>query len=154
MIGNEVIRCSALLEAQIRSMGAINMAVNICTGFFSPAHLRPPTEMSKSPLAFGTRFPPGFHGSSCRRRRASDPKTEGNLETTSTPPDSTSVAEDDSTYLWKLAAGSVIGAGVIKYGSIVFLPGITSSNLVQALVMISVPMVLAVLLLLNESRKE
>lgn len=56
-------------------------------------------------------------------------------------------------YLWKLAAGSVVGAGVIKYGSIVF-PEITRPNIIVALTIISTPVVVAVLLLINQSRTE
>ena len=56
-------------------------------------------------------------------------------------------------YLWKLVAGSVVGGGVIKYGSVVY-PGITRPNLVQALIMISAPVVVAVFLLAKSSREE
>lgn len=61
--------------------------------------------------------------------------------------------QEDLDYLWKLIAGSVVGGGVIKYGSIVF-PEITRPNLVQALIMISTPVVVAVFLLVKRSRAE
>ncbi|KAF5200419.1 homoserine O-acetyltransferase [Thalictrum thalictroides] len=57
---------------------------------------------------------------------------------------------DDLSYLWKLGAGSVVGAVVIKYGSLLF-PAITTPNLTQALLMISTPMLLSVLLLIRQS---
>ncbi|KAF4372324.1 hypothetical protein F8388_026997 [Cannabis sativa] len=59
----------------------------------------------------------------------------------------------DLAYLGKLATGSIVGAGVIKYGSIVF-PEITKPNLTQALFIILSPVIIAVLLLINQSRKD
>lgn len=56
-------------------------------------------------------------------------------------------------YLGKVVAGSLVGAAVIKYGSIV-LPEITRPNIVQALIMIFMPVVVAVLLLIKQSRAE
>ncbi|KAL5212883.1 hypothetical protein ABZP36_023730 [Zizania latifolia] len=61
--------------------------------------------------------------------------------------------EDDSSYLWKLGLGSVGGAAAIKYGSIL-LPDITRPNIVQALVMVFVPVAVAALLLFRESSRE
>ncbi|GJM87267.1 hypothetical protein PR202_ga03205 [Eleusine coracana subsp. coracana] len=61
--------------------------------------------------------------------------------------------QDDSSYLLTLLLGSVGGAAAIKYGSIL-LPDITRPNIVQALLMVSLPVVAAVLLLLNASSKE
>jgi hypothetical protein len=61
--------------------------------------------------------------------------------------------QDDSSYLLTLVLGSVAGAAAIKYGSIL-LPNITSPNIVQALLMVSLPLVAAVLLLLKASSKE
>ncbi|KAM6585964.1 hypothetical protein CsatB_012966 [Cannabis sativa] len=60
---------------------------------------------------------------------------------------------EDLAYLGKLATGSIVGAGVIKYGSIVF-PEITKPNLTQALFIILSPVIIAVLLLINQSRKD
>ncbi|KAG8072805.1 hypothetical protein GUJ93_ZPchr0006g44520 [Zizania palustris] len=61
--------------------------------------------------------------------------------------------EDDSSYLWKLGIGSVGGAAAIKYGSIL-LPDITRPGIVQALVMVFVPVAVAALLLFKESSRE
>ncbi|WVZ73252.1 hypothetical protein U9M48_021581 [Paspalum notatum var. saurae] len=58
--------------------------------------------------------------------------------------------EDDSGYIWTLGLGSVGGAAVIKYGSIL-LPDITRPNIVLALLMVSLPVVAAVLILLKAS---
>ncbi|KAL6635305.1 hypothetical protein ACP70R_027976 [Stipagrostis hirtigluma subsp. patula] len=63
------------------------------------------------------------------------------------------VLKDDSRYLWTLGLGSVGGAAVIKYGSIL-LPDITRPNIVQALLMVSLPVVAAVLILLRASSVE
>ncbi|CAL5020095.1 unnamed protein product [Urochloa decumbens] len=61
--------------------------------------------------------------------------------------------DDDSSYLWTLGLGSVGGAAVIKYGSIL-LPDITRPNIVLALLMVSLPVVAAVLILLKASSSE
>ncbi|GAB4842097.1 hypothetical protein Ancab_012057 [Ancistrocladus abbreviatus] len=114
-----------------------------------PFHLRRLTVAEQPKLAAGIRFPPPYRIASCLVR-TTDPKREDN---TSTPSDTTSIFEEDSNYLWKLAIGSLIGAAVIKYGSILF-PDITKPNIVQALLMISAPVVVAVLLLLKESQEE
>jgi hypothetical protein len=52
-----------------------------------------------------------------------------------------------------LGLGSVGGAAVIKYGSIL-LPDITRPNIVLALLMVSLPVVAAVLILLKASSSE
>ncbi|CAI8611727.1 unnamed protein product [Vicia faba] len=62
----------------------------------------------------------------------------------------TSSSQEDLVYVAKLVVGSFAGAGVIKYGSGVF-PQITTPNLVLALVIISTPVILSVLLLINQS---
>lgn len=54
-------------------------------------------------------------------------------------------------YLVKLGAGSLAGAAAIKYGSIIF-PEITQPNIVQALIMITTPVIVAVVLLIKQSR--
>ncbi|XP_021736692.1 uncharacterized protein LOC110703230 [Chenopodium quinoa] len=61
--------------------------------------------------------------------------------------------QDDVTYLLKLAAGSIFGAALIKYGSAI-IPDITKPNITLALLMISSPVVISILLLSNSSRKE
>ncbi|XVF86423.1 hypothetical protein PTKIN_Ptkin18bG0038700 [Pterospermum kingtungense] len=82
--------------------------------------------------------------------RAVDSQTEE--ETSSLDEPTTAlIPQEDVNYLWKLGAGSVVGAAIIKYGSILF-PEITRPNILQALFMISAPVVIAVLLLINQSR--
>ncbi|KAI5337441.1 PREDICTED: LOC110784230 [Prunus dulcis] len=89
--------------------------------------------------------------------RALDPQRGGGEEeeessgianTTSAPN-----SQDDLEYLGKVVAGSIVAAAVIKYGSIVF-PEITRPNIVQALIMILTPVIVAILLLIKQSRAE
>ncbi|XWS19108.1 hypothetical protein CRYUN_Cryun32bG0102900 [Craigia yunnanensis] len=63
------------------------------------------------------------------------------------------IPQEDLNYLWKLGAGSAVAAAIIKYGSVVF-PEITRPNILQALLMISTPVIIAVLLLIKQSRIE
>ncbi|CAM0942739.1 unnamed protein product [Alopecurus aequalis] len=58
--------------------------------------------------------------------------------------------QDDSGYLWTLGLGSFGGAAAIKYGS-VLLPDLTRPNIVQALLMVFLPVVAAVIILLKQS---
>uniref|UniRef100_A0A453PYM3 Uncharacterized protein n=1 Tax=Aegilops tauschii subsp. strangulata TaxID=200361 RepID=A0A453PYM3_AEGTS len=58
--------------------------------------------------------------------------------------------QDDSGYLLTLGLGSVGGAAAVKYGS-VLLPDITRPNIVEALLMVSLPMAVAALILLKLS---
>ncbi|KAH0904493.1 hypothetical protein HID58_043996 [Brassica napus] len=58
--------------------------------------------------------------------------------------------QEDLSYLLKLGAGSVAGAAIIKYGS-VLLPEITTPNLTQALFIIFAPVVISVILLFRSS---
>ncbi|KAL6911658.1 hypothetical protein ACP4OV_000463 [Aristida adscensionis] len=60
------------------------------------------------------------------------------------------IPKDDSSYLLKLSLGSVGGAAAIKYGSIL-LPDITRPNIVQALLIVSLPVAASVFLLLKAS---
>ncbi|KAF5787133.1 hypothetical protein HanRHA438_Chr10g0461941 [Helianthus annuus] len=73
----------------------------------------------------------------------------------STKEDANSKSEDDGdddvSFLLKLGGGSFAGAAAIKYGSIL-VPEITRPNITQALVMISTPVILALLLLIKQSR--
>ncbi|XP_062156463.1 uncharacterized protein LOC133864206 isoform X2 [Alnus glutinosa] len=87
--------------------------------------------------------------------RALDPKSEEEeeKENNSNRTGAFTFEQEDLEYLWKLLAGSVVGAAVIKYGSIVF-PGITRPNIVQALIMISTPVIVAVFLLFKRSQAE
>ncbi|KAL2936359.1 putative GTP-binding protein EngB [Bienertia sinuspersici] len=61
--------------------------------------------------------------------------------------------QEDLIYLLKLAGGSFLGSALVKYGSAI-LPDITRPNLTLALLMISTPVAIAVLLLFNGSRKD
>ncbi|XP_026460272.1 uncharacterized protein LOC113361145 [Papaver somniferum] len=58
--------------------------------------------------------------------------------------------DDDLSYLLRLGVGSVGGAVVIKYGS-VLLPEITRPNIVLSLAMIFTPVLVAVILLIKQS---
>ncbi|XP_010250192.1 PREDICTED: uncharacterized protein LOC104592495 [Nelumbo nucifera] len=58
---------------------------------------------------------------------------------------------EDLSYLWKLGAGSLGSAAVIKYGSILF-PEITRPSLLQALIMITTPVIIAIFLLVRQSQ--
>ncbi|KAG4944963.1 hypothetical protein GLYMA_15G006800v4 [Glycine max] len=79
-----------------------------------------------------------FTGSSSVVARAWDPKTA-------------SSQEEDLVYVGKLVAGSFAGGAAIKYGSALF-PEITTPNLVLALLLILTPVLVAVFLLIKESR--
>ncbi|XP_050232714.1 uncharacterized protein LOC126681257 [Mercurialis annua] len=68
-----------------------------------------------------------------------------------TPATSPIISQEEWSYLWKLGVGSVGGAALIKYGSVLF-PEITRPNIVQALVMILTPVVVATVLLIRQSR--
>lgn len=59
--------------------------------------------------------------------------------------------EEDLVYVGKLVAGSFAGGAAIKYGSALF-PEITTPNLVVALLLILTPVLVAVFLLIKESR--
>ncbi|KAJ7962839.1 Homoserine O-acetyltransferase [Quillaja saponaria] len=60
------------------------------------------------------------------------------------------ISQEDLEYIVKAIGGSIVGGAIIKYGSIVF-PEITRPNIIQALIMISTPMIVAVLLLSKET---
>lgn len=77
----------------------------------------------------------------------------GGEETPSLNGTTSGTSQEDWNYLLKLGAGSLAGAAVIKYGSILF-PEITRPNILQALIMISTPVVVAVVLLIKLSYQE
>ncbi|XP_021636299.2 uncharacterized protein LOC110632392 [Hevea brasiliensis] len=83
---------------------------------------------------------------------ASNPPMEEEEEETSSIQNTNSISQEDLNYLWKLGAGSLAGAALIKYGSILF-PEITRPNILLALIMVSTPVILAILVLLRQSRK-
>ncbi|CAM8934094.1 unnamed protein product [Rhodiola kirilowii] len=78
------------------------------------------------------------------RARSSEPR-DGNVD------DGSSSLEVERSYVLKLGVGSVAGAAVIKYGS-VLVPQITRPNLAEALFIIITPVVAAALILLIKSR--
>ncbi|KAK4406346.1 hypothetical protein Sango_0641100 [Sesamum angolense] len=93
---------------------------------------------------------------SCQRislvRASSEPQKGGGGDDAAAANDEALfVSEEDWKYLAKLGVGSVAGAAAIKYGSIVF-PEITRPNLAQALLMIFAPVVVAIWLLVKQSR--
>lgn len=59
--------------------------------------------------------------------------------------------QEELKYLVQVGGVSIGGAAAIKYGSIIF-PEITTPNLGQALIMIFAPVLLAVFLLIKQSR--
>lgn len=61
--------------------------------------------------------------------------------------------EEDARYVLKLGVGSVVGAGVIKYGSVI-VPQVTKPNLPEALFIIATPVIAAALILLLVSRSK
>ncbi|KAI3868728.1 hypothetical protein MKW98_008813 [Papaver atlanticum] len=61
--------------------------------------------------------------------------------------------DDDLSYLLKLGVGSIGGAIVIKYGS-VLLPEITRPNIGLSLGMIFTPVLIAVILLIKQSTEQ
>ncbi|GER46319.1 aryl hydrocarbon receptor nucleartranslocator-like protein 1 [Striga asiatica] len=81
-------------------------------------------------------------------RASSDPQRQGADAANDKTP---FVSQDDLKYLVMLGGGSFAGAAAIKYGSIIF-PEITRPNLGLALFMILAPVVIAVLLLIKQSR--
>ncbi|KAK2966499.1 hypothetical protein RJ640_019028 [Escallonia rubra] len=75
---------------------------------------------------------------------ASKPQTQ--MDDVTSDPHPSSTSQEDLSYFLKLGASSVFGAAVIKYGSVIF-PDITRPNIVQALILISAPVIVAVLIL-------
>ncbi|CAI9113963.1 OLC1v1037525C1 [Oldenlandia corymbosa var. corymbosa] len=89
----------------------------------------------------------------CLIRAAKPGREEEQTSNENGPDNSAFLSQEDLSYLTKLGAGSVAGAAAIKYGSVVF-PEITRPNIVEALSIISFPVVVAVLLLFWQSRSE
>ncbi|XP_044952076.1 uncharacterized protein LOC123402250 [Hordeum vulgare subsp. vulgare] len=87
----------------------------------------------------------------CRRpaRRHAGGRARSSRDTNGEP-DKGRIPEDDSGYLLTLGLGSVGGAAAVKYGS-VLLPDITRPNILEALLMVSLPMATAVIILLKLS---
>ncbi|KAI7754635.1 hypothetical protein M8C21_023914 [Ambrosia artemisiifolia] len=83
---------------------------------------------------------------------ASSPSRRFAVRSTNPKSDDSFISQDDVRFLLKLGAGSFAGAAAIKYGSIL-VPEITRPNIIQALLMISTPVVVAIVLLIKESRR-
>ncbi|PSS17834.1 CDKN2A-interacting protein [Actinidia chinensis var. chinensis] len=84
--------------------------------------------------------------------RASEPQRD-EVNSSTNDGDRSFTSQEDLNYLWKLGAGSIVGAAAIKYGSVLF-PEITRPNILEAMTMVFAPVVVAVLLLIRQSRLE
>lgn len=108
-------------------------------------------------VKFAIENPIHFSRTTARRSfpiRAVDPQREEDKENPSNnSKPGAFIYQEDLEYLWKLVAASVLGAAVVKYGSVLF-PEITRPNIVQALIMITTPVIVAVFLLIKQSRAE
>ncbi|KAL7601719.1 uncharacterized protein LOC111910193 [Lactuca sativa] len=90
-------------------------------------------------------------GRCCIVAASNSPNEEANSN--ADDPDLSFTSQEDVNFLLKLGGGSLAGAAAIKYGSIL-VPQITQPNITQALIMISTPVVVAVLILIIASRVE
>ncbi|XAR50534.1 hypothetical protein NMG60_11004884 [Bertholletia excelsa] len=106
----------------------------------------PPRISLRIPILFRTITSP----KSSVRVRASEPQKD-RVNSSADDPDRAFTSQEDLSYLWKLGAGSVVGAAAIKYGSILF-PQITRPNILEAMIIIITPVIIAVLLLIRQSR--
>ncbi|KAI3716264.1 hypothetical protein L6452_23481 [Arctium lappa] len=79
------------------------------------------------------------------------PIEEPNSDSNADDPDLPFTSQGDLNFLLKLGAGSFMAAAAIKYGSIL-VPEITRPNITQALIMISTPVLVSILILIKESR--
>ncbi|KAL0010707.1 hypothetical protein SO802_005815 [Lithocarpus litseifolius] len=131
-------------------------ARKLCYSMYQYRHLVP-TAKRTSTIKFFVENP--FHSSRTRVKstipsRAVDPQRDEETENPNIN-DKTGAftSQEDWEFFWKLVASSVVGAAIIKYGSVVF-PEITRPNIVQALIMISTPVIVALFLLFKQSRAE
>ncbi|KAH7444071.1 hypothetical protein KP509_02G063000 [Ceratopteris richardii] len=106
---------------------------------FSPLHFGGVT-LSKASFA-SCRVSRSLSSTYLTRPSASSDKSEPTSSKTGS-----NVLPPDVDYIVKLTAGSVAGAAVIKYGSLLF-PSITQPNIVEAFLMIGLPVIVAVILL-------
>ncbi|KAL5575564.1 hypothetical protein UlMin_017263 [Ulmus minor] len=116
----------------------------------SDYHPRNPAKNLITSTKFAIHHTLGFSSLAAKTSFPIQAQRQGQEDSTTT---NNNGSQDDLDYLWKLAAGSIAGAAVIKYGSVVF-PEITRPNITQALFMILAPCVVAVILLINQSRKK
>ncbi|CAL5444124.1 unnamed protein product [Camellia sinensis] len=120
----------------------------------------PTVERSSIPARIGICNPIPFLSTSFKTssysfiaRASEEPQTQEAANSGSNDPDRAFISQEDVSYLWKLGAGSIVGAAVIKYGSVIF-PEITRPDILVALIMIFTPVIIAVLLLIRQSRLE
>ncbi|CAH9088508.1 unnamed protein product [Cuscuta europaea] len=83
--------------------------------------------------------------------RASDPKREAPDPKSGGRNPSFVSLQEDLEYLVKLGVWSAAGAAAIKYGSIM-IPQMTKPNLAEAISIITAPVFVALVLLINQSR--
>ncbi|KAL1191342.1 hypothetical protein V5N11_010268 [Cardamine amara subsp. amara] len=105
----------------------------------------PTTKKTMSSVKFVTIFRNPSGGSGIKRSflvMSSDQRSE--------QADASQGIQEDLNYLLKIGVGSVAGAAIIKYGSVLF-PQITKPNLTQALFIIIAPVVISVILLILSS---
>lgn len=103
--------------------------------------LEPTKKMTMSSVKFVTSFRNPSNCSGTKRSfrvMASDDRSE--------QADNGQGIQEDLNYLLKIGVGSVAGAAIIKYGSVLF-PQITRPNLTLALFIIIAPVVISVILL-------
>ncbi|KAK4590308.1 hypothetical protein RGQ29_020739 [Quercus rubra] len=131
-------------------------ARKLCYSMSQCRHLVP-TAKRTSTIKFFVENPVHFSSTKTRVKstipiRALDPQRDEETENPNIN-DKTGAftSQEDWEFFWKLVASSVVGAAIIKYGSVVF-PEITRPNIVQALIMISTPVIVAVFLLIKQSR--
>ncbi|PON90071.1 homoserine O-acetyltransferase [Trema orientale] len=135
---------------------AIATASKLCCSRSDKRWQRPSKKaMGSTKLAMHipARFSPETTPKSSFFIRARDPQRDNQDEDELTTNTRAFTSKEDLDYLWKLAAGSILGAAIIKYGSVIF-PEITRPNLTEALFIVFSPVLIAVLLLINQSRKE
>ncbi|PSS07522.1 Glutamyl-tRNA reductase [Actinidia chinensis var. chinensis] len=83
--------------------------------------------------------------------RASEPQRD-EVNSSTNDPNRAFASQEDLNYLWKLGAGSAVGAAAIKYASVIF-PEIARPNILEAMAMVFAPVV-AVFLLIRQTRLE
>ncbi|KAI7984725.1 hypothetical protein LOK49_LG14G01729 [Camellia lanceoleosa] len=118
----------------------------------------PTVERSSIPARIGICNPIPFLSTSFKTssysfivRASEERQTQEAANSGSNDPDRAFISQEDVSYLWKLGVGSIVGAAVIKYGSVIF-PEITRPDILVALIMIFTPVIIAVLLLIRQSR--
>ncbi|CAL5444123.1 unnamed protein product [Camellia sinensis] len=84
----------------------------------------PTVERSSIPARIGICNPIPFLSTSFKTssysfiaRASEEPQTQEAANSGSNDPDRAFISQEDVSYLWKLGAGSIVGAAVIKYGS-------------------------------------